>query len=193
MGIRVDLYTDAGLKDRVGTWATVAIVPGLSEPIEASGRLRADVHCTSTAELRAIANAVHKLIRRGIIGKGDEVRVYADNKSAIDRIERRHVKRPESTMAKATALIHKLGEVHGVTIRAQWVPGHKPDSHSPHAKWNNRCDALCRLARSKPAPTKARKALEFARRVSKWSGDRPFAPVDAVPVAREKLKLVRDR
>lgn len=165
--MKVSLYTDAGIKDRVGTWATVAIVPGLSDPIEASGRLRADTYCSATAELRAIANAVHKLIRRGIVERGDEVRVFTDSKSAVERIERRQLKRPESTMAKATTTIHALAEVHGIKIRAEWVAGHKPDDHSKHAKWNNRCDALCRIARTKPAATKARKALEFARRVSR--------------------------
>lgn len=162
------LYTDAGIKDRVATWATVAIVPGITDPIEASGRLRADTHCSATAELRAIANAVHKLIRRGIVERGDEVRVFTDSRSAVERIERRQVKRPESTMAKATVVIHKLAEVHGVTIRAEWVRGHQPDGASRHAPWNNRCDELCRIARDKPRPTKARKALEFARRVSRF-------------------------
>lgn len=164
--MRVDLYTDAGIKDRVATWATVAIIPEAAGPIEASGRLRADTHCSATAELRAIANALHKLLRAGDIRRGDEVRVLTDSKAAVERISGRQTKRPESTMARAVVVIAKIGEVHGIKVSAVWIPGHKPDDHSPHARWNNRCDALCRAARSMPRPSKARKAFEIARRLS---------------------------
>jgi len=150
--VRVDLYTDAGIKDRVATWATVAIIPDAAGPIEASGRLRADTHCSSTAELRAIANALHKLLRNGDIRRGDEVRVLTDSRSAVERISGRVVKRPESTMAKAALVIAKIVEVHGIAVSAVWIPGHKPDGHSPHARWNNRCDALCRAARDGVKP-----------------------------------------
>jgi len=186
----VDLYTDAGIKDGVATWATVAIVPGAVDPFEASGRLRADTNCSATAELRAVANAIHRLVRRGEVHAGDEVHVRTDSRSAVERIMRRQVKRPESTMARATVVIHKLAEVHGLTISATWVPGHRPDASSPHARWNNRCDALCRAARAMPRPTKARKALNTAKRLS-GAGDRPFAPPEAVPLARERLKPMR--
>jgi ribonuclease HI len=195
--VRVDLYTDAGIKDRVATWATVAIVPEAAGPIEASGRLRADTHCTATAELRAIANALHKMITRGDIRRGDEVRVLTDSRAAVERISGRQTKRPQSMMANAVLVIRKAVEVHGITVSAVWIPGHKPDSHSPHARWNNRCDALCRAARQVPAPakkpagpSKARKALDMARKLS-GCGDRPFAPPEAAPLARERLKLRR--
>ncbi len=163
--MRVDLYTDAGLKSGIGTWATVAVAAHLGEPIEASGRLRADLRCTATAELRAIANALHRMIRRGDLVRGDEVRVLTDSKSAVERIMGRVNGRPESTMAKATVVIHALAKVHEIDVRAVWIPSHKPDDFSPHARWNNRCDALCRAARMLPAPTKARRALEAARRL----------------------------
>lgn len=164
--MRVDLYTDAGIKDGVATWATVAVGERLAEPVEASGRLRSDTFCTATAELRSIANALHRMIRRGDVRPGDEVRVLTDNRHAVDRLEGRLTRRPHSTMAKAAAVILSLSEAHGVALSAAWVPGHKPDDHSPHARWNNRCDALCRAARKMPRPSKARKALEAARRLA---------------------------
>lgn len=163
--IRVDLYTDAGIKDRVATWATVAVIPGAA-PIEASGRLRADTHCSATAELRAIANALHGLIRRGLVHRGDEVRVLSDSRHAVDRIAGRLKGKPEGPPAKATLVILRLAEVHGIAVSSAWVPGHKPDNHSHHAPFNNRCDALCRAARTLPRPSKARKALDAARRLS---------------------------
>lgn len=163
--MRVDLYTDAGVKNRVATWATVAIVPG-QPPIEASGRLRSDTHCTATAELRAIANALHKLITRGDVHAGDEVRILSDSRHAVDRIAGRLTGRPEGHPAKATIVIHKLAQAHGIAIASAWVPAHKPDGHSPHARWNNRCDALCRAARALPRPSKARRALDVARKLA---------------------------
>lgn len=166
--IKVRLYTDAGIKDGFATWATVAVIPG-REPIEVSGRLRDLTTCTATAELRAIANAVHRMIRKGELQKGDNVHIYSDSRAAIDRIAGRMTKRPQSSMAKATIVIRKIAEEHGLTIKATWVPGHKPDDHSPHAPYNNRCDELCRLARSLPVGrvvSRARKALETAQRLS---------------------------
>lgn len=166
--IRVNLYTDAGIKDGFATWATVAVFPD-GEPYEASGRLRDLTNCTATAELRAIANALHRLIRRGELRRGDSVFVYSDSRAAVDRIAGRMVKRPESSMAKATKVIRRIVDENGLRLQSRWVPGHKPDDHSVHAPYNNRCDRLCREARDLPVGVrvgKARRALETARRLS---------------------------
>lgn len=166
--MKISLYTDAGIAYGVATWATVVVVEG-RDPVEAYGRLRDATGCSATAELRAVANALHKMIRRGELATGDVVRIYTDSASAVGRINGKHTKRPNSSMARATIVIHQLARVHGLSIKAQWVPGHKPDSHSEHAPWNNRCDALCRLARDMPAPpriSKARMALAAARRLA---------------------------
>lgn len=160
------LYTDAGVKDCVATWATVALREGEVEPLfEASGKMRDQTRCSATAELRAIANALHKLVRLGHIERGGSVQIYTDNVEAVRRITKVSRGRPGSSMAAATLVIRKIGAVHGFGVHAKWVPGHKPDNHSPHARWNNRCDALCRAARDIPRPTAARKALDIARKL----------------------------
>jgi len=155
--MRVDLYTDAGVRsDGLATWATVAIVEGQEKPIEAFGRLRAGTNCSATAECRAIANALHRLAVAGHLPPGCVVRIYSDSRHAVDRIEGRLKRRPESGMAKAVAVILALRDKRALSLRAFWVPGHKPDDHSPHAKWNNRCDVLCREARKLPPPASPR-------------------------------------
>jgi len=165
--VKVDLYTDAGVDQRTfaAQWATVAIVEGVAEPIEAFGRLRADTNCSATAECRAIGNALYSLARAGHLPSGAIVRVYSDSRHAVDRIEGRLKGRPDSTMASAVSVIRAFVEKLGINLRAFWIPGHKDDSHSPHARWNNRCDALCRQARGLPRPSPARKALLAARRL----------------------------
>lgn len=146
--MKVDLYTDAGVKDNVATWATVAIIPGQAAPIEASGQMREPLDCPSTAELRAIANALHSLLRAGHISRGCEVRVYTDSLHAVQRISGAVTRKPKSTMAAALTVITKIAATHGITVSAQWVKGHQRlDSDCPHAPHNRRCDVLCRIAR----------------------------------------------
>ena len=155
---KILLYTDAGIKDGVATWATVAILPDGSE-VEASGRLRDPTICSTTAELRAIANALHKAVARGDLRRGYSVHVFTDSKAAVNRIDGTSFRRPESSMAKANLVILRLASVHGFRIKATWIPGHKPDSFSPHAPFNNRCDRLCKEARRHVALTLDRKTI----------------------------------
>lgn len=168
---RVALYTDAGVKNDVATWATI-IVPEDGKPVERSGRLRDATNCSSTAELRAIANALHSMIRGELIARGSTVTLYTDSFHAVSRLKGVYRKRPESGMAKAATVVLKLAEVHGIDLRPVHIPGHKPDGFSPHAPFNNRCDKLCRAARETlvgPPPvkrTKASKALAAARRLA---------------------------
>lgn len=174
--MRVDLYTDAGVSTSkatrgLATWALVALVSGSSDPLfEASGTLRDKTPNSTVAELRAIANALHKLQRLGHIERGMTVRVFTDCMAAVERIEGRSTGRPKSPMAAATTAIHKFAEVHGFNVRATWIKGHRPDDADEHARWNNRCDKLCRVARSIKVD------------------DRPTPPADAQPVAKVKTK-----
>lgn len=163
--MRVDLYTDAGVWKGIATWATVIVKDG-TVVRESSGRLRADVKCSATAEIRAIANALHRMLRAGEISPGDEVHVYSDNQNAAFRISGGWKHKPESGPAKAAAVAFSIAEQHGITLKGHWVKGHRPDGASKHAKHNNRCDALCREARGLPRPSKARKALGIAKRLT---------------------------
>lgn len=167
--MNVDLYTDAGVTmDQVGTWATIIVVPG-EDPVERSGRLRERTNCSATAELRAIANALHFMIRKGTIKRGYRVRILTDSAHAVHRLTGVYKRRPKSTMAAAAEVVLKIAADNGITIKPVHIPGHKPDDFSPHAPFNNRCDKLCRQARKLPEvvkPTKARKALTAAKRLS---------------------------
>lgn len=160
----VDLYTDAGLKNGVGTWAFVLVVPGV-EPIEASGRFRKDgLACAITAELRTIANALHRLKRSGYVVSGTEVRVITDCKHAVERIKGQSFKRTTPRMAEALAAIE--AQAVGLVLIPQWVKGHQPEnSTDPRAVWNRRCDALATKARALPRPTTARRHHSIAKKL----------------------------
>lgn len=163
--MKVDLYTDAGVRNGLATWATVIVKDGVVVR-ESCGRMRADLKCSSTAEIRAIANALHRMLRAGEISPGDEVHIYSDNQHAVYRITGGWKHKPESAPAKAAAVALSLAEAHGLTLKGHWIKGHRPDGSSKHAKHNNRCDALCREARALPKPSKARKALAIAKRLA---------------------------
>jgi ribonuclease HI len=164
--LTVRLYTDAGLKDGVGSWAFVIVVPDIDR-IEGSGLFRSELQCTATAEARAVANALHRLIRSGYAPAGTSIDLYCDHRVVVERIEGRCTTRPGSPAAKAVVVIRKMAEVHGLKIKARWIKGHRPDDAGGHARNNNRCDQLCREARKlpppPPSPSKARRALMRAR------------------------------
>lgn len=159
----IRLYTDAGVRYGVGTWATV-IVRDDREPVEAYGRLRESLKCSATAELRAIANALHKMVAKGELATGDRLDIFTDSVAAVQWANGAVTKRKQSKMANASKVIRSIAKTHGLTIRAHWVRGHQPDSASEHAPFNNRCDELCRLARDlpEPAPLKSRAARHVA-------------------------------
>lgn len=154
----IRLYTDAGVRRGLATWATVAVIPG-REPIEASGVMREALKCSTTAEIRAIANALHKLAKDGAIKRGDVVEIFSDSESAVHRINGKVKGRTSKTPATSTATILKIAAENGITISARHIPGHKPATFSEHAPFNNRCDKLVRAARDAvEPPTKKRKA-----------------------------------
>jgi len=140
----VELFSDAGRKEGRGAWGAVVVRPG-AEPLEASGAFRDRLHCSTLAELRGIANALHAALKAGLVQAGDEVVVRCDNRSTgiwIERRVRRAGRRPE--LAEASRVVRDLAHKAGVTIRYRWVAGHQPaDSRDPEAIHNRRADALC--------------------------------------------------
>jgi len=176
--VRVDLYTDAGVKDRVATWGAVCAPPGRGH-VERSGRMRDNLADTTAAELRAMANGLHAMIRAGVIERGDEVVIRCDNFRAVDVVNGAHV--PPKTRERHGIAVRKLKAMAieaGIVLIAKRVNGHQPiTSEDPHAPFNRRADALCRAARegAQPKPRKimvappkvsaARKALAVARKL----------------------------
>jgi len=172
--VRVDLYTDAGVKDRVATWGAVCAPPG-RDRVEKCGRMRDSLADTTAAELRAMTNGLHAMIRAGVIERGDDVRIYCDNLRAVAVVNGAPV--PNKTRERHGIAVAKLAELAheaGITVCAKNVKGHQPlNSKDPHAPFNRRADELCTHARKgKPAPkpkpagpTKAQRALAIARQL----------------------------
>jgi ribonuclease HI len=149
---RVELYTDAGIKEGAGTWATVIVREGF-EPVEDSGVLRGRFGSSTAVEVAAIANAIHVARKRGMVERGDVVTVRTDNTNAVARIMRtaseRAIRKGDPMITRATEAALALAEAAGITLLAEWVKGHQPlKSTDPHAPFNRRCDVLCRQARA---------------------------------------------
>lgn len=153
--MRVHLYTDAGVKDGLATWGCVAVVDGVAT-FEASGRMRGETADSTLAELRAAANALHKVIRAGIVQRGDSVWLICDSAWTVGLVRGKvspggaHPKRAAARRhAEALAVVHKVASDSGLILTARGVKGHQPlKSKCPHAPHNRRCDQLCREARA---------------------------------------------
>lgn len=152
---RVLLYTDAGVRmmDQLATWGAVVVLPEPGTvPWEASGRLRDATLDTTAAELRAMANGLHRAIAAGVIIRGDHVTLVCDNTFAVGLVKRSvkpRLHRAGLRQREALTALDKLARracLHALTARG--VKGHQPEtSTDPHAVHNRRCDQLCHEAR----------------------------------------------
>lgn len=173
--MKVDLYTDAGVKDGLATWGAVCSPTGRGL-VERCGRMRDDLADTTAAELRAMANGLHSMIRAGVIEREDCVRLICDNVRAVAVVNGANIKlgRKRDRRRGAIEKLRELADAAGIALKAAFVKGHQRiSSEDPHAPFNRRADELCTQARKdksppkpKPAgPTKAQRALAIARQL----------------------------
>lgn len=140
-----DLYTDAGHHSgtKAGSWGAVLFVPNKLD-IEHSGALNGDVHSSTSAEARGVANALHYFIKEGHIDAGARVRVLLDNDIVVKRIND-HKSSKRSDIQIALVAIRELVKKTGINLSAQWIKGHLPVSQGGlHARMNRRCDKLAK-------------------------------------------------
>lgn len=140
-----DLYTDAGHHSgtKAGSWGAVLFIPNKLD-IEHSGPLTGDVHSSTSAEARGVANALHYFIKQGHIDAGARVRVLLDNDIVVKRIND-HKSSKRADIQIALVAIRELVRKTGIRLSAQWIKGHLPLSQGGlHARMNRRCDALAK-------------------------------------------------
>lgn len=145
----VQIYTDAGVKNRRGAWAVVAVrADGRGGVFEASGILRDDLDRSDLCEARALANGVHAAIKAGLIVKGDRVDIRLDNLIVADRFAggKRAKKYRASDFLLRVALDRGKAYLRtaGASYKCAWIKGHSdPSDPCPHARMNRRADLLC--------------------------------------------------
>jgi len=177
--VKVNLYTDAGVRNGVATWGAVCAPKG-RERVERCGRMREDLKDTTAAELRAMADGLHSMLRAGVIQRGDEVKLFCDNQDAVAKLNgATPMKREKQARHRdAVGKVLDMAALAGVKVKGAHVKGHqKLTSTCPHAPFNRRADELCTLARqgeppkprrivtAAPAVSRARRALEMARKL----------------------------
>lgn len=145
----VKLYTDAGIRHGVATWAVVGVVDGVVA-FESSGKLKADRpdNDSTAAELQAIANALHRAVRAGVVTKGGRVQLICDNQRAVAIMARKACGRVKERHRVVADAAFAIAAKHGIAIKSSGVKGHQRlESKCPHAPFNRRADQLCREAR----------------------------------------------
>ncbi len=129
----LEIYTDGGTKDGVGTWAYVITKRGKCIS-EKAGRVRCSN--SNTMEFQAAIEALSS------IPKNSNVTLFTDSKILIDTIT---TGQGHASFLKQIDTLITLNKKH--TIQWRWIKAHNGN------KFNERCDKLCTLYRHKvPGP-----------------------------------------
>lgn len=129
----LEIYTDGGAKDGVGTWAYVITKRGKCIS-ENAGRVRCSN--SNTMEFQAAIEALSS------IPKNSNVTLFTDSKILIDTIT---TGQGHASFLKQIDTVITLNKKH--TIQWRWIKAHNGN------KFNERCDELCTLYRHKvPGP-----------------------------------------
>ena len=142
----VDIFTDSGVVDRLGSWAAVIVrVVGSRGIVEASGPLRAETD-TFAGEARAIANGLHHALKSGMIGPGELVAVRCDNEAVVKAFSgQRRAKRPlRRDVKEVRDYVKRLARLHKFRLRFAHIKAHRdPNCGSLFVLMNARADHLC--------------------------------------------------
>lgn len=140
------LYTDASAycRTKSAVWAAILVLPDGTEH-EAHGQLRGDVSSSTSAEARAVANALHHFVREGTLS-GPGVRIVCDNTSVVNYLKAGKCKSKSLQIREAVAHIQRVANGR-LTLFAEWIKGHqslRAATADPRVSYNRRCDALAK-------------------------------------------------
>lgn len=147
----VELFTDAGVRGCVASWAVVILRrDGRGGIVEASGLLRGEAD-SYVAEARAIANGLHKARLEGLIGRNERVVVRCDNLGVVDRWRGRRThtgaefrKKPRPDLLEAFAVVKREAARLGCRLELRHVKAHVDLAAGDRCSiMNARADALC--------------------------------------------------
>jgi hypothetical protein len=175
----VEIYTDAGNRNGVGSWACYALrKDGRGGEFERSGPLRGFLDNSESCETRAIANALHAVFLAGYIDAGDLVVIRSDNMGAVQRInDRTFARKPAKRhIWEAADYARKLAKKGKFELHCRHVKGHQPLTSSDiHAEGNRRVDKLCSKvllegARPRPSARASERVDRLKNAVAQLSG-----------------------
>lgn len=137
------LFTDASHYHHSGAGAWAGILTRDEKDIAAaSGALRDNARSSTAAEMRAVANALHRFIVDKALPPRAHVCVVCDNVTIPRRLNDRKASKTK-LVQDALAVIWALAQRHGLTISGQWVKGHQPQGQGGfHGDMNRQCDKM---------------------------------------------------
>lgn len=155
------IYTDASFdgKSRTGSWG--AVVRKGQHEIHLQGLFRLTCYDSTTAELQAIGNAIHKA--RDLAAPGELIVIYSDCQPAVHALSGRGRFRPSREQLVATLkAVQAICDQSGCRFKFHWIKGHQPQTiTTPHATGNRMADKLARQAHEK---LEARREIARSRR-----------------------------
>lgn len=137
------LYTDASHyhASGAGAWAAI-LTQGEQEIAAASGPLRSDAKSSTGAEMRAVANAMHRFIVDKALPPRSHVCVVCDNVTIPRRLNDGRDSKTK-LVQEALSVIRALAARHGLSLSGQWIKGHQPIGKGGfHADMNRKCDQM---------------------------------------------------
>lgn len=171
------IYTDASHAEGSGSWGAVITGQGI-ETTEHGGAFKGGSPCSSTAEMRGVANALHIAVAAGHLRRGTVAVVFCDNQSVVELITRKGVdmaRMKRRTPELARALQHVRAALHDIRaeVTFQWVKGHQSVAKADeHAHFNHRAD---RLAKQNNPVMVQRRAKQATRRTARRAKQRARA------------------
>lgn len=149
LDVSPQLYTDASHYHRTGagSWAAILVMPDGAEH-EAHGPLKGEVLSSTAAEAMAIANALHRFIKDGLVTEGSALRIVCDNEAVINYLKLSRNPRAKAVAAReAITYIRRLQTKAKLRLAPEWIRGHQSATAAqadPRVAYNRRCDRLAK-------------------------------------------------
>lgn len=141
------IYSDASQKHSTstGAWGAVLVMPD-DRTLEVSGALKGDILSSTSAEMAAVANALHSLIAKRAIPPGSAVEIICDNAAVVRYIQRGKCS-AKGISAHQTIPAYEyfagLAKRAGLKISGKWVRAHqKENKANQDITMNRRADKL---------------------------------------------------
>lgn len=139
----VTMFTDASVFDRTGTAAWALWAKSERGTIRAAGLIQGSCRCSNTAEFKAIANGLHKLVASDIFCDGDRVLVTSDSVTALSLVVPPRRNALHKRVGNVIAVIDELVAKHQLTLLTRHVKAHSGRGQ-PRLWVHDQCDRTAR-------------------------------------------------
>ena len=136
--MRVTLMTDASVCGTTGASGYGFWCVCERAKLGGGGSFKAPLKDSYEAEYKAVVNALHECLLKGIILKGDTILIQVDNKGVVELLNSQ--RQPREDLHTAFKTMHNLKFKFNLMVNARHVKAHTGRNTSRH-KSNEYCDA----------------------------------------------------